>query len=234
MRKFFLSLAVLLLFAGCAGSGSTYELSEMRVYENSDLGIRFSYPAYYSEPELTYTTGETGEIYNLRFLYEYKEDDPYVVYFNGSTSNYVSNQLQVRVPYKGDYMSENFCAGEEALIPFVDEVGDSCELINFGDEGQYTGALENLAILDIVNSTIEKVFFANYSEGYPYAGLQVGFRIPQDYVKFRTFAKAELRGDTSVSDIINRMDSGHLPDNLVEELDRFKVMLESIEFIATN
>lgn len=229
MRRI-LMLILILMMAGCQQATVYDNDFEWVTYENPDFGISFEYPSYYGEPFEVVNKGTTGESFYLRFLFDYLPDDPYLVYINGTTLDYANPQPNVRVPYKGEYSLVDYCKEEMDFIPFIDEKGEKCETLFYNND-ESTGMLQNVAILDIVTNSIERIFFANFPEGYNYNGLQVGFIVPFDYVEFEPFAKAELRGDIAVNDIIMRMDEWDLPRNLLTELSRFEELLMSIEYI---
>ncbi len=213
-----LAIFSLFLLSACsADSGLTYEEEETLLYRSEDLGLKFEYPDYYGEPMLS----QDDDLFYLRFLVEYEPDDPYLIYINGTKSTYASPNEFVRSPYKGD--AKDLC-GE--VIGFINAQGEVCDEVG-------VGFVQNLAILDI-SSSIEQVFFANFPDEAEYDGLQMGFRIPSAFMDYSLFARGDVRGDSAVESLISRMDRGRLPKNLIDELERFRVVLESLEFIPTE
>ena len=221
----FLILVLILTLVGCsADHGMTYEVGEWNTYTSDEIGISFEYPDYYGEPDLMFSKGESGEIFYLQFEVNYKPSDPYLIYVTGATSDFEADNDLVRSPYKGGYAVTEFCDNDENYIDFVDYRGDDCLVL---DE---KGMLQNYAIVDAVGSSVEQVYMTNFPKG-KYAGLQIGFRVPFDYVEYGLLVKGDVRGDNAVSDLVDRLDKEDVPKNLIDELGRFRVLLDSLEFI---
>lgn len=214
-----------LILVGCSSDyGQSYEVGEWLNYSNEELGISFNYPDYYGDPNVILTEGKSGEAFYLQFEVNYKPSDPYLIYVSGTTSDFESENDLVRTPYLGGYAVTEFCDNEKDFINFVDYRGKDCLVL---DE---KGSLQNYAIVDAVGSSVEQVYLANFPTG-KYSGLQAGFRVPFDYVEYGLLVKGDVKGDNAVEDLVDRLDKEDVPKNLIDELGRFRVMLESLQFI---
>lgn len=229
MFKKILLIASVFVLVGCS-KAAVYEDFTWVTYSNSDLGISFEYPDYYGDTFEVVNTSENGESFYIRFLFDYLPDDPYLVYVNGTTLEYDNSELDVRVPYNGMYTLADYCKQDHDFIPYIYDKGVVCTTLLYNEE-QSTGMIQNVAMQDLVTNSIERMFFGNFPEGAKYNGLQVGFLVPFDFVKINNFASAQVRGNLAVDDILQRMDEGRLPKNLLDELSRFEQMVESIRYI---
>lgn len=218
-------LVVLMALAGCSSSeGVTYEPLQWLEYSNDEIGISFEYPDYYGEPNLIMSEGAEGKVFYLQFEVPYKNADPYLIYVTGVTSDYEIGNDLVRSTYKGGYAVTQFCDDDIDFLNFVDYKGDDCLLIND------RGSLQNYAIVDAVGSSVEQIYLSNFATG-DYSGLQVGFRVPFDYVEYGALTNSNVKGDNAVQNLVDRLDKEDVPKNLIDELGRFRVLLDSLEFI---
>lgn len=229
MFKKILLVVGILFITGCSRP-VIYEDFSWLTYTNSDLGISFEYPDYYGETFEVVNSTENGESFYIRFLFDYLPDDPYLVYINGTTLEYDNSQVGVRVPYKGQFTLADYCSKDLDFIPYIYDKGIVCTTLLY-DEDRSTGMIQNFAIQDLVTNSIERIFFGSFPEEAKYDGLQVGFLVPFNYVKINNFASAQVRGNLAVDDILQRMDEGRLPKNLLDELDRFEETVESFRYI---
>lgn len=231
-KKLVLAIVAMVLLSGCKASlydipsDVTKTVTNWKVYENEDIALRFKYPEYYGEPELKFVEGLDGDAFYLRFVFENEPDDPYVIYMAGADKDFLPVNNFERGFYKGNYKQQELCDNKGQLVGFIQFVGDKCTQVSF-DDGQSLGVMYDAAFLDATSNTVESVVVGNYPDGYPYNGLQIGFRVPFSYL-FNSIK----RDENGVERFIEKMDKMAVEQELVEELEVFRLVSDSIEFLT--
>ena len=246
MRYFFVtlfSIAVLFLATGC--QASLYDLPgeeaapsaasfEMALYENKDVGLKFEFPDYYGEPNLQFYDGKTGEAFILSFTFNTAQvanpNDPFIVYFTGGTSDFENFNKFEKMNYVGKTPVDKVCDDPAKALNKLQFVGSNCEVFRLETANDFAARF-NASIVDVASNSVEQIVLAKYPAGYKYAGLQLGIKVPVEFIEFSRFDSVQKRGEKAVLRLIERLDTGNLPESLVDEVDRFRVVSESLQFI---
>lgn len=200
-------------------------------YENPEFGVSFKYPDYYGEPQLSSYTGKDGSGFLLSFTFASPED-PYVVYVAGTSADFESFNQFERVNYNGGLQLADICRKKSEALNFVQQFGSKCQVLSLNAK-DVRGVNLNAVFLDAVSNSIENVSLLNYPAGLSnveYNGLQFGFKVPLSYLEYGRFDSVEIRGEKAVLNLLKDLDRMKLDSNLSIELDRFKNVVESVEF----
>lgn len=234
-----LSLVTTLVLSGCQASLFNLPTDQVEQvvldfvqYENFEFGIKFEYPVYYGEPQVSRFEGREGSGFLISFTFgEIDESlNPYVVYITGLTEDFESFSNLERTSFRGQIANEDICGNKVLALDFVQFYGEECGFIEV-NLGEIRFANLNVAFLDSTSSTIESVVLGGFPEGFGYAGLQLGLRVPLQYLNFSRFDSAATRGERAVQRLLRNLDSLSLPKSLVDEMTVFRVVSESLEFI---
>jgi hypothetical protein len=241
LKKIIISLALgmTLVLSGC--QANLFNLPAAQVeqvvldfaqYENYEFGIKFDYPVYYGEPQVSLFEGKTGSGFLISFTFGEVDENmnPYVVYVTGLTDDFESFSSLERTSFRGQLVNEDICQNKVLALDFVQFYGEECGLIRI-DGGEVEAVNLNVAFLDSTSSTIESVVLSGFPEGFEYTGLQLGLRVPLQYLNFSRFDSAATRGERAVQRLLRNLDSLNLEKSLVDEMTVFRVVSESLEFI---